>query len=103
MAVLVTAIHVLPRGKDVDTRDKPAHDGVFPIERHMLYSWIVRSRSHAKCMVCGQRVASREWIFSAEWLLLGTCVRSRRRKQFIEVISAQPIIMAERHRIGSAG
>jgi hypothetical protein len=33
MAVLVTAIHVLARGKDVDTRDKPARDGVRPIER----------------------------------------------------------------------
>ena len=40
----VTAIHVLPRGKDVDTRDEreaalralPAHDGVLPIERNML-------------------------------------------------------------------
>jgi hypothetical protein len=33
MAVLVTAIHVLARGKDGDTRDKPAHDGVLSIER----------------------------------------------------------------------
>ena len=31
MAVLVTAIHVLPRGKDVDTRDKPAQDDDYAI------------------------------------------------------------------------
>ena len=36
MAVLVTAIHVLLRGKDVDTRDKPAHDGVIQFERNTL-------------------------------------------------------------------
>ena len=35
MAVLVTAIHVFPRGKDVDARDKPAHDGVPAIELNM--------------------------------------------------------------------
>jgi hypothetical protein len=38
MAVLVTAIHVLPGGKDVDARDKPAHDGVLAIERNLLQS-----------------------------------------------------------------
>jgi hypothetical protein len=33
MAVLVTAIHVFifEEQKDVDARDKPAHDGVIPI------------------------------------------------------------------------
>jgi hypothetical protein len=36
MAVLFTAIHVLPRGKDVDARDKPAHDGAPSIERNLL-------------------------------------------------------------------
>jgi hypothetical protein len=39
MAVLVTAIHVLPRDKDVDARDKPAHDGVPSIERNLLYAF----------------------------------------------------------------